>query len=219
MILGVPYFPEENPQGREYKPLYRIFAWDLGYALAPGAVHGSSAAWQRGLPRAVRHGSIGRCTKSEEKTARGINDGTIAMRIETSEHISRCRPLCTVARHQKDGVRHQGPQRPGLLWICGPTTAPQPNSRSAHGSGPPCFDKLAKMFIERSAGPGNVLELARRGIGRFHEHEQAATVLLRLVDERRDPVTPQKALTVSASTSKSPAQSARRPGWDLEMPA
>ena len=127
------------------------------------------------------------------------------MRIETSEHIRRRRPLRTVARHQKDGVRHQGPQGPGLLRIRG--TDHSPHSRIAAvptARGPPCFDKLAEMFIEWSAGPGNVLDLTRRGIGRFHEHEQAAAVLLRLVDERRDPVTPQKALTVSASTSKSP---------------
>src|SRR5882762_10044688 len=37
--------------GREYKLHYTAFLpRTLGYSLAPGAVHGSSAAWQRGLP-------------------------------------------------------------------------------------------------------------------------------------------------------------------------
>ena len=125
------------------------------------------------------------------------------MRIETST-IRRRRPLRTVARHQKDGVA-SGPVGlgPGADTWHRPQP-PQPNSRSAHGSDTPCFYKLAEMFIERPAGPGHVLDLTRRGIGRFHEHEQATAMLLRLIDERRDAVTPQKALTVSASTSKSP---------------
>ena len=60
----------------------------------------------------------------KRNTARGINDGTIAMRIETSEHIRRRRPLRTVARHQKDGVGHQGPQRRAWCGYVAPTTAP-----------------------------------------------------------------------------------------------
>src|SRR6266849_10317636 len=145
--------------------------------------------------RGVRHSRIGRGAKSEQNTARGINDSTIAMRIETSDHISRRRPLRTVARHQKDRVWHQGPQGPGLLRIrCSDYS---PHSRIAAvptARGPPCFDKLAEMFVERSAGHGHVLDLTRRGIGRFDEYEQAATMLLRLVDERRDPITPQKGI-------------------------
>src|SRR5439155_8672137 len=60
--------------------------------------------------------------------------------------------------------------------------------------GTPGFDKLAEMFVERSAGHGHVLELTRRGIGRFHEHKQATAVLLRLLNKRHDPVTPQKGI-------------------------
>src|SRR5215475_8971493 len=112
--------------------------------------------------RRIRHSSIGRCAKSEENTARGINDGTRAMRIETSDHISRCRPLRPIARHQKDGVWHHSTQGAGLLRICG--TDYSTHSRIAAvptARGTPCFDKLAKMFVEWSVGPGNVLDLTR----------------------------------------------------------
>src|ERR671931_106332 len=112
--------------------------------------------------RRIRHRRIGRSAKSEENTARSIDDGTIAMRIETADHISRCRPLRTVARHQKDGVWHQGPQGLGLLRIC--RSDYSPHSRIAAvptARGPPGFDKLAKMFVEWSTGHDDILELAR----------------------------------------------------------
>ena len=119
---------------------------------------------QRGCPccRRRRQSSIGRCAKSEENTARGINDGTIAMRIETSDHISRCRPLRSIARHQKDGVWHKGAQRLGLLRIRGSDHSPHRRIAAVPTArGTPCFHKLAEVFIKRPAGHGKVLELAR----------------------------------------------------------
>ena len=83
------------------------------------------------------------------------------MRIETSDHISRCRPLRTVARHQEDGVRHQGSQGSGLLRMRSSHYSPHRRIAAVPTArGPPCFDKLAKMFVEWSASHGNVLDLA-----------------------------------------------------------
>src|SRR5207249_359342 len=98
--------------------------------------------------------------KSEENTARGINDGTIAIRIKTADHISRCRPLRTIARDQEDGVWHQGPQGPGLLRIRGSDHSPYSRIAAVPTArGPPGFDKLAEMCVERLTGHGHVLDL------------------------------------------------------------